>query len=437
MKLRDYRYHLFSHILWGNKKQHYKRKWKEAKLRVRRKMYDKLSKTFSQPLFVNSDVNEDNQKKLALIDKLWYKSIKSNKPVVIYTSYFDYYSPLQQRPNHMFNIFADKGYPCIMCSTSYSELRENLFLIPYAWLKEILKYNFPKVLDIPYGFPYHDIPNIFDYMNKETLVLYELIDDFDLLERKNTIKQAKEMFSKLVKRKNTYVFTSADKLRQIALDLGANPKKTIMNKNAVNLQDFQITDEKEIPPLMQKIMQKNKPIIGYYGALTATWFDFDLVLKTIKQNPQMEFILMGLKYQDKNIKKTEEYFKKLEKFDNFTYIPPVPYNEIPNYARHWSVATIPFQINDITLGTSPVKLFEYMAMGLPIVTTPMPECKLYKTVFIADGEEEFSAKLKQAIESKDDAKYQKILAQEASENTWEMRVNDMINIIEKHHINLG
>ena len=180
-------------------------------------------------------------------------------------------------------------------------------------------------------------------------------------------------------------------------------------------------------------MQKNKPIIGYYGALTATWFDFNLLFKLIENNTNMEFVLIGTKCIDKNIKKTEEYFKKLENFDNFTYIPPVPYNEIPNYARHWSVATIPFQINDITLGTSPVKLFEYMAMGLPIVTTPMPECKLYKSVFIADNAEDFSAKLKQAIKSKNDAKYQKILAQEAAENTWEMRVNDMIDIIKKHY----
>ncbi len=428
MKLRDYRYRLLSHILWGNKKQHYKRKWKEAKLRKNQKLYTKLSRMFTSttPTF------EDNENKLALIDKLWYNSVKSNKPVVIYVSHFDYYSPLQQRPNHMFNIFANKGYPCIFCSAYYSEPRENLYVIPTTWLKEILKYEFPKVLDIPYGFPYNDIPNIFKYMHNKTLVLYELIDDFDLLDNENTIKQAKEMFSKLVKRENTFVFTSADKLRQIALDLGANPKKTIMNKNAVNLQDFQ-RDEWQIPEIMQKILHKNKPIIGYYGALTATWFDFDLLIETVKQNPQMEFVLMGLKYPDKNIKKTEEYFKKLEKFDNFTYIPPVPYNEIPNYARHWSVATIPFQINDITLGTSPVKLFEYMAMGLPIVTTPMPECKLYKSVFIADNAEDFSAKLKEAIKAKNDAKYQKILAQEAAENTWEMRVNDMIDIIKKHY----
>ena len=156
-------------------------------------------------------------------------------------------------------------------------------------------------------------------------------------------------------------------------------------------------------------------------------------LKTIAKNPDMEFILIGLKYSDKSIKETEEYFKKLEQFDNFTYIPPISYKDIPLYAKCWDVATIPFKINDITLGTSPVKLFEYMAMGLPIVTTPMPECKLYKSVFIADNAEDFSAKLKQAIKSKNDAKYQKILAKEASENTWEMRVNDMIDIIEKHY----
>ena len=135
----------------------------------------------------------------------------------------------------------------------------------------------------------------------------------------------------------------------------------------------------------------------------------------------------------KNIDKTEKHFEYLSKFDNFTYIPPVPYNNIPSYAKCWDVATIPFQINDITLGCSPVKLFEYMAMELPIVSTAMPECKLYKSVFIANDANEFEKQIKVAIEAKSDKKYQQILYKEASENTWDSRVDDMVKIIEKHY----
>ncbi len=415
MKFREFKYKILSYLLWGSKKQYYKCKWKAVKLERKQKKRGGLSQ----------------DKITILVNKLRAKTKETGKPVVVYFSYFDYYSPLQQRPNHMFNLLADKGYPCLFCSTKYSEPRENLFVIPSISLKDVLACDFPRVFDIPYGFPYRDIDDVFHYLDNNTLVLYELIDDFDLLGDESIVRQAKELFSKLVRRENTFVFTSADKLYQIALSLGAVPEKTIMSKNAVNIHDFQKKDIKT-PEVMQKVLQKGKPVIGYYGALTATWFDFDLLLGAVEKNPDMEFVLMGWKYPDKNTKKTNEYFSKLENFDNFTYIPPVPYADIPYYARCWSVAIIPFQINDITLGTSPVKLFEYMAMGLPIVTTPMPECKLYKSVYIAEDIAQFSQKLKEAVAAKDDEKYQKILQKEAFENTWEMRVNDMINIIEEH-----
>lgn len=366
--------------------------------------------------------------------KLIEESHKSGKPVVIYVSHFDYYSHLQQRPNHMFNILASKGYPCVFCSyrKKYTNPIPNMHVIPISWLNYILKVKCKKVFDVPFNYPYRDIPDLFKYINDEALVIYELIDDFDLLATPKIINQAKEVFKRLVARDKTFVLASADKLYDIALNLGAKKSKLISSKNAVNFDDFNKTDT-SIPESMQKIINKKKPIIGYYGALTATWFDFDLMFELVKKHPEYEVVLIGLIYPDENIEKTKEYIDELKQYDNFTYIPPVNYKEIPNYAKCWDVATIPFQINDITLSTSPVKLFEYMAMGLPIVTTPMPECKLYKSVFIAKDIKEFEEKIKTAISKKEDEKYKKLLHKEALENTWEQRVNDFVKIIEDNH----
>jgi len=53
------------------------------------------------------------------------------------------------------------------------------------------------------------------------------------------------------------------------------------------------------------------------------------------------------------------------------------------YLRRFDVATIPFQVNRVTNSTSPVKLFEYMAGGKPIVTTDMKECRKFQSVLIS------------------------------------------------------
>lgn len=381
----------------------------------------------------NKKEYKESQKQINnVINLLKEESKKTKKPVVVYVSYFDYYSPIPQRPNHMFDILAERGYPCVFCSWKYENPRKNLHIIPTAWLKYILYANISKVFDVPFGYPYADIPNFFQYINDKSLVIYELIDDFDLLMDEKIIKQAKDMFTKLVKRENTFVFASAKKLCKIAEDMGTPKSRLFLNQNAVNVDDFANTNA-AVPDVMKTILSKKKPIIGYYGALTASWFDFDLFKKLVEKNQQYEFVLMGLKYADKNMDKTEQYFSELSKFDNFTYIPPVKYNEIPSYAKCWDVATIPFQINEITLGTSPVKLFEYMAMGLPIVTTPMPECQLYKSVFIAKDSDEFEKQIASALNAKNTKKYQETLAREASENTWTARVDDMIKIIEKYY----
>jgi glycosyltransferase involved in cell wall biosynthesis len=78
-------------------------------------------------------------------------------------------------------------------------------------------------------------------------------------------------------------------------------------------------------------------------------------------------------------------------------------------------------INDITESTSPIKLFEYMAMGKPIVTTNMPECRKYQSVLIGKNHEEFIKKIDEALSLRDDREYKNILKKEAKANSWESK----------------
>lgn len=394
--------------------------------RIREKIIKKIFTYPNKYIRCHRDSLFTRYKTKSFLRKIISKHRRTGAPCIVYASYYDYHDKMTQRPQHFFNKLSKIGHQVVCCTLldKFSVQNKNLFIVPFRQLSYFIhEKRFQKVFIIPYNFPYHDsqLLNIFDEITEDTLVIYELIDDFDLLGNSDYIKQAQDMFDVLVKRNNTFVFASADKLYHKALEMGCPKSKLVMSKNAVNLEDFQ--KKIETNQVMADIVKKNKPIVGYYGAISE-WFDFGLLEKVIKNNSQWEFVVIGP--ENKNI-------DCLSKFDNFTYIPPVPYKEIPSYAKCWDVATIPFKINDITLGCSPVKLFEYMAMGLPIVTTPMPECELYKSVFIAKDAAEFEKQIAAALKAKDTPEYQKNLAREASENTWEARVNDMVKIIEKHY----
>ena len=100
------------------------------------------------------------------------------------------------------------------------------------------------------------------------------------------------------------------------------------------------------------------------------------------------------------------------------------------YAQKCDVLTIPFLINDITRSTSPVKIFEYMAMHKPIVTTDMNECRKYDSVLIGKTHEEFIALLDGAIRLADNAEYIEKLDQDARANDWSMKAQAIIDVID-------
>ena len=108
-----------------------------------------------------------------------------------------------------------------------------------------------------------------------------------------------------------------------------------------------------------------------------------------------------------------------------------PYEILQNYAARMDVLTIPFLINDITKATSPVKLFEYMALNKPIVTTDMDECRKYESVLIGHDHKEFLEQLDKAILLKTDETYKALLDKEALENTWEEKARTILEQFKK------
>ena len=89
------------------------------------------------------------------------------------------------------------------------------------------------------------------------------------------------------------------------------------------------------------------------------------------------------------------------------------------------MCVIPFAVNEITMATSPVKLFEYMAMGKPIVTTDLPECRKYDVVRTAGSAEEFVRAVIECYEQREDNEMKERLRECAWQNDWSARAEEL------------
>jgi glycosyltransferase involved in cell wall biosynthesis len=132
----------------------------------------------------------------------------------------------------------------------------------------------------------------------------------------------------------------------------------------------------------------NRPIVGFFGALSP-WLDFELICDLARSRPEWSFVLIGPADVD---------ISRLAALPNLFLPGKIPYDKLPAYAASFDVALIPFLVNDLTVSVNPLKLMEYLACGLPVVSTRLPEVARYGDfVYLADTAVEFGAAISQAL----------------------------------------
>ena len=380
-----------------------------------------------------------------LISKRKYKRIISeilkNNPydrVILWRSSFGYHVPLFQRPQHISNSLVKEKCLVFYEVTTMSDKiktikkeRDNLYLFNYnnkalnrILMKELSKINKPKYIQL-YSTDWKlSVKNIEDYLSNGFKFIYEYIDHLsaELAGTKDLPKSIIEKYNYVMSHDNVYVVVTAETLKEDVISKRGN-KNMVFSSNGVDYHFFDNYVENYVfEEEFQSILKQGKPILMYYGAL-AKWFDYELI-KMIAQTNKFNIVLFGIKYD-------ESYDENIKDEKNIYFLGPRDYKVLKNYARHADILTIPFLINDITKSTSPVKIFEYMALHKPIVTTDLNECRKYKSVLIGKSHKEFMSKLDEALNLKNDKEYIKLLDTEAKENDWTKKADAIIDLIKK------
>ena len=231
-------------------------------------------------------------------------------------------------------------------------------------------------------------------------VLYDCMDEHSGFS--NTDESIIQEEEALIGNSDLVISTSAHLQRKVEKERD----DALLIPNAGDFQHFCRTFEKG------PLSNIKKPVIGYYGAI-AEWFDSGLVEFLASERPDWSFVLIGHTFGSD--------IGRLETFPNVHFLGEKPYLELPNYLCGFDVCIIPFRLTPLIEATHPVKFYEYLAAGKPVVSTMLPELVPFKDMcYLANDKEEFLKNIKRALDEKGSIQKKKRMVF-AKEHTWDVR----------------
>jgi glycosyltransferase involved in cell wall biosynthesis len=240
----------------------------------------------------------------------------------------------------------------------------------------------------------------------EDLLIYYCVDEFSAFT--GVAAQALlEMEAELVRRADLVVVVS-DLLLQSKSRF--NPR-TVLVRHGVDFAHFRRALDPGLA-VPADIANLPKPVIGFFG-LIADWVDVELMAQVARHFAHGSLVVLGKATTD---------VSALAALPNVQLLGRKPYTELPAYCKGFDVALMPFRINELTLNSNPLKVREYLAAGLPVVSTPIPEVEVLGQCRIAGTPADFIREVEQALRDPGPS----VARSEAIRpESWEARVNEV------------
>ncbi|HVF87677.1 MAG TPA: glycosyltransferase [Pyrinomonadaceae bacterium] len=242
----------------------------------------------------------------------------------------------------------------------------------------------------------------------EELLIYHCVDEYTAFSGVSSKFQG-ELEEQLL-RKSDLVIVSSDLLYESKAKV--NPH-TVLVRHGVDHAHFRraLAPETAVP---EEIAKLPKPVIGFFG-LIADWVDLELIAEVAKRFQHGSVVMLGKVTTDTTV---------LENLPNVHLLGRKRYEDLPAYSKGFDVALMPFRINELTLNSNPLKVREYLAAGLQVVSTAIPEVEVLNLCRIGADAESFVREVEEALKTPGPHVEQ---SEAVRGESWEARIDEIQN----------
>lgn len=244
--------------------------------------------------------------------------------------------------------------------------------------------------------------------------VYEVRDEMEEFNRVGYSKWFKPHLEAYVAQRSTSVVTVSPRLAE-KIDIIAACERSIVVPNGVT--DELVSRTSHLRDMESWNTEPPRTKIGYIGHLTPSWFDWRSVLRLAAERPDLEFEIIGHGTPD-----------GLQMPGNVRLLGPRTHDECSDAAASWSVGLIPFLPTPLTTAVDPNKLYEYLSMGLKVVSIEMGSVNESPLTWVYQSPEELEQVLTQALDHCVSAEDLNQVERFLNERTWSERAVQMYSI---------
>jgi glycosyltransferase involved in cell wall biosynthesis len=255
------------------------------------------------------------------------------------------------------------------------------------------------------------LPNVADYVGTlgESLSVYYCVDEWSLfsqLDEQRTRAAERALLDRV-----DCVFAVNEALADAKRPF--NPE-THVAPHGVDRDHFAraLSEETEVPGDLRRLPA---PVLGFYGSI-ADWVDTGLIAEVARMRPEWTLVLIGTVLASTSL---------LDRLPNVHLLGHRPYDALPAYCKGFDVGLIPYLRSEQLPYRNPIKLREYLAAGVPVVSTPVPEVERYSQwCAIAESPEELVHAVEEALAS-DSPERRLERSRSVADETWDARAADV------------